>query len=821
MSILLTSVSLSLLATQGAGVATEAPPSARPVRPIDINLPLTLDDRYLGDIRVFIDGGNVSVDANRLVALLSDHLTPSALAAVQGQATAGRITPEAATTGDIRVSYNSATQQIEVAALVSARGRRLINLGSQQSEGVQLDTQPENLSLFVNTTAAFEYRWQGLPGQDKGRRPLTGTFDVGGRFGGNKGVAFISRQSWSEGEGPALIRDETQLIYDDVDKLLRVTAGDLRYRSASFQSAPQIAGLTVERFFGLQPQRLFRPIGRTQFDLERPSTVEVRLNGVVMQQLLLQPGRYDLRDFPLAQGSNNVELLIRDDTGRETLIGSQSFFDFDLLESGVADFSLSAGVRTRFSPNGIIRYSNDPAFSGFIRYGLSDTLTAGLNVQADNRGATAGGTMLWASPLGVLRFEGSGSSRSGFGSGVAGSVGYFNTGYFNDRKWRWQVNGNIEHFSRDFTTLNDTLPQPGGGPRQLIATSFDLSTTLATSKINFTLTGNYNKARAGRPDTLSGVLGATYNVNDRMSVTLLGRYAKTGLQRDKGAFLQVLWRFGRSSTLRGSYDTSRKEAELQFQRSSPRNVGGLTYDVGLRRNGDADTLNATANAFYTANRGEVSLQHNYFDTANLNGPRVQATRAIVGTSIVFAGGKLAIGRPVQDAFAIVERHRSLGGRKVVIDPTENGARAQTDAFGPAVVPDLQSYDNSSLYLDVDNLPPGYSLGTGEFTLRAPLYSGYRLQAGSSASFTILGDAIYADSGSPVVLIGGELQSIDRPAESPIQGFTNRTGRFAASGLKPGKYRLTLFTKPVFVTEIEVTDSEQTLINLGQIRVTGQ
>src|SRR3546814_13333283 len=107
-----------------------------------------------------------------------------------------------------------------------------------------------------------------------------------------------------------------------------------------------MAGLSVERFYGLEPTRVFRPIGQTTFDLERPSTVQVRVNGLVFQELYLNSGRYDLRDLPLNQGSNAIELVIRDDTGREQIISQNKFFDFDLLATGKTDFSAAAGVRS-------------------------------------------------------------------------------------------------------------------------------------------------------------------------------------------------------------------------------------------------------------------------------------------------------------------------------------------------------------------------------------------------------------------------------------------------------------------------------------------
>ena len=122
-------------------------------------------------------------------------------------------------------------------------------------------------------------------------------------------------------------------------------------------------------------------------------------------------------------------------------------------------------------------------------------------------------------------------------------------------------------------------------------------------------------------------------------------------------------------------------------------------------------------------------------------------------------------------------------------------------------------------MDVKDLPEGYSLGSGEFTVKAPLYSGYKLKVGSTASMTALAQVAYADNGAPVALVGGEMQSLDRPAEAPVQGFTNRNGRFAATGLKPGRYRLTIFTDPVFATEVVVKEGDSTLVNLGDIRIT--
>jgi outer membrane usher protein len=76
-------------------------------------------------------------------------------------------------------------------------------------------------------------------------------------------------------------------------------------------------------------------------------------------------------------------------------------------------------------------------------------------------------------------------------------------------------------------------------------------------------------------------------------------------------------------------------------------------------------------------------------------------------------------------------------------------------------------------------------------------------------------------GAPVPLIAGQLRSLDRPDEPPIPAFTNRTGRLAATGLRPGRYRLELSTDPAFTTEVDIKPDATNLINLGDIRIPRQ
>src|SRR3546814_18309009 len=91
------------------------------------------------------------------------------------------------------------------------------------------------------------------------------------------------------------------------------------------------------RSYGLlQPYQSVRPTGRQSFFLRRPSTVEVMVNGQLMRRVRLDPGPYDLSDFPTGYGANDVRLNIVDDTGKAETLRFNMFFDQNQLDIGRA-----------------------------------------------------------------------------------------------------------------------------------------------------------------------------------------------------------------------------------------------------------------------------------------------------------------------------------------------------------------------------------------------------------------------------------------------------------------------------------------------------
>ncbi len=63
------------------------------------------------------------------------------------------------------------------------------------------------------------------------------------------------------------------------------------------------------------------------------------MNGRRVRTVTLEPGRYNLRDLPLASGTNNIQVRVTDDVGRVETIAFPFVFDTNLLIAGEQEFS--------------------------------------------------------------------------------------------------------------------------------------------------------------------------------------------------------------------------------------------------------------------------------------------------------------------------------------------------------------------------------------------------------------------------------------------------------------------------------------------------
>lgn len=808
----LASDGVALAAASAAGSGQQLPAPAfrtqklNPTgRVVVLTVPAKDGGTFLGDIPLQIDPDDrLTFPATRAIQVLSSTLAPDVLESLR-TAFGGRaqIGPEDFAPAGIVVGYDPRTLELQFQIPTERRASRSVSVSTLDRTQIGELARPANFSAYINMRGSLDLIEDGAA---TGLQSPVMLLDGAMRMGP---VVAESDAIWQPGGfGADFQRLGSRLVFDDMKHLVRISAGDLETQARGFQSAPDMAGISLFRSYGtLNPQQIVRPRGDRAFRLDRASTVEVVVNGQQVRRLQLAPGNYNLRDFPFAQGANDIRLNILDDAGRSEVVRFNIFVDQTQLGKGLSEFGLYAGVKAPLGLRGP-SYSNDWIVSGYYRRGLSDAVTLGANVQADARSRMGGFEAVFGTPIGTLGANLSVSKVDGIGSGHA-----FNA-TFQRLIQRPSGLGDtfnlfFERRSRRFAPVSFFLPdnpyrfEIGGGYTHSFTTS-----------LYGGVDARFSKGRNGRRDVHNYRISAGWRLSDRATLNAETRFQQDSLGRDVSGFISLIVRLGRYSTIRSEFDSRDNRFRSSYQTLNGSGVGSynVTADVERSDNGAGVSMNAN----YFANRGELGFSHFGTYTRGFGESLNQRSTFRLGTSLALAGGAVSVGRPIYDSFAIVKPHKSLGKADVIVDASPFGDAANTGALRTATMPSLPSYSERTVPLDVKNAPVGTDIGQGTFRVFPKYRSGYLVTVGSDYNVTALGTLVNID-GEPVSLVTGtatELAQPDRPAQTV---FTNRQGRFGITGLAAGKWRIEMLDPARSIYVIDIPSQSTGIVRLGEIK----
>jgi len=785
---------------------TRPPAEINPAgRTIILTAPVMDGQAYLGDATLTLDtAGRASFAASRLIALLAPRLRGELIARLRSALAArGAIGNDDLAGIGVDIVYDPQTLQIDLAIAAASRAALAVDLDDDGTRRFANHVAPARVSAYLNVRGSLDWVQQGF---DRGVAPPVFFLDGAARLGG---LVFESEANWQPGGiGVDLQRRGSRLIYDDRGNLVRWSAGDLQTLARGFQSAPDIAGLSVSRLYSvLEPQTIIRPRGSRAFRIERRSLVEVRINDQVVRRIELEPGSYDLRDFPFTQGSNDVRLTITDDAGRTESFDFDIFLDQAQLAEGLSEFGLYAGVLAPLSASGP-RYSDRPAVSGFYRRGLTDRLTLGANAQADGNGWMGGAEAVIATGIGSFAGFVAASGVEGYGKGWATILTFQRTIPRRDGRAD-ALSFSLETRSRDFAPIGIRDPfNPYG-----LVVGAGYSSTLSDT-VYASVDARYSRGRGNERDvaSLRGSMG--WRISPVLGLTGDVSYERDSAGRRLGVFLSLTYRLDQRSTLRADYDSRFDRARLSYQSFGGNGVGSYTLSGDLERSSVG--AGATVNAIYYANRAELGFSHYGAFERDLGRSTGQRTSLRFGTALAMADGVVSVGRPVQDGFAIVAAHPTLREAGVLVDPSGRSAAASTGMLGTALQPGLASYSERTLLVSAPDAPISADLGEGNFRLLPPYRAGYLLRVGSDYNVSAVGRLLKPD-GTPLTLVAGTASEIAHPDREPIALFTNADGRFGATGLAPGRWRITMADADRTSFEIEIAAGQAGSVSLGEIR----
>lgn len=796
---------------QVAPLATPAPPTAAGKgadRRIDLTVAVLVNGASVGEITVNTDrNGNATIDAARLIELVRPLVTTAVTDNLSARAAGGAMVPVETLNGtDFKLLFDLASLRVLVDIPIDARATNDISLLSGLTSQRATLTQPADFSAGVTFSIADRFRHVDGLVRDIDREGLTALAEGFVNVGGIDGVNLTFQGGYREGGRVA--RQRTTLFHDDVSRAIRYSAGDVDPQTfGAFGNSIGLLGISAERLYqDIQPYRNLRPSGRGAITIERPSRVDVLVNGTLYRTLSLAPGQYNIRDFPFLDGLNDVQLVVRDDAGREEAISLSFFTDTELLDPGINIFSAALGFRrNQFGSFTNTSYEETPTFSGFFRTGLSDRLTVGASAQADRRNAMTTGQVVVGTDFGLFGFEGALDLNKDERAQVSYLFSYRLRGQ-DKRGLVKALDLNVQYQSARFSPM-----EAAGLDRNRF--SYEANARYQTSidtKTFLTLGASYLIGRDAQPDVRAFNAGMTRRFN-RVSVGLNYSYRDDALRSDHRVGLTISIPLTRRQFVRAGYDSDRNRVFADYDLNGLDGLNETSARVSLAR--DDDGRSANLDVEHNSNRFRAFLRHDY---TVQDGTRSEFTDVGASVGFGYADGQIAIGRDASRGFAIVAAHPTLKNAQVTVFSNYTlGPAARTGVFGPALVPTQRPYQPNSLRVEVDDLAPGYDIGAGRYDILPGAASGYAIVIGSAASNTVMG-RLYDAAGKPIEFASGTLVPLSGADAEPVPFFTNRTGRMAASRVAPGRYHLLLSGQTVPIGEIEVSASSNGIVDIGEL-----
>lgn len=793
-----------------AVAATAAPAAGAQIAPAGsgrvytaIDLPLTLNGRFLGMVSANVDvSGAGLVDGQRFMALIQPAVTPTTLAALR-QAAAGRdrVPFTDLNVGGFQLVFSSTS--LELKATLGGEGLNATNMqlsGNRVPPDPSAYAEPAHFSAGANIAIAERYVHDG-----EGTTPLKGAIDGLVHWGGFDGVTLVTGAEYDGSrEGSGWRRRETRLVKDYFGDAIRATVGEFTPLADGFQGSGRIVGFGVERAYAtVRPFQNIRPTGRQEFTLDRESTVDVIINGLTSQTLRLAPGRYSVSDFPFATGANQVQLVVNDATGRNEVAVFDVFSGADLLGAGVVDFGVSAG---QYEGSGAFVYDGPVLATGYVRKGFSDSLTLGVNAQASADAQQLGGEGIWGSRFGLLLLELAASrDRLSGHNGAAASLSYRQT--FSAReKDDLRITGTVAATSRYF----EDVFQPGRNNPDVWRASA-LVQWNAPWELGLSMGVGVAEGRLGNPAHRQFDLGVSRSFG-RANLVSNVSFTNGADNEDKVRFsIGLTVPLGGRWTSQARYDSNDSRSEAVVSRYATGALNDVSGEVRLTNDDRARDVSGRLD--YVNNRFEAQLTHNrQYDLLEGGHSAIESNLA-VRSFIGYADGAFAIGRPTDDAFIIAPVHHSLAESKVTI---MSGTQkiAQSGWFGPPLIPIQRAYGVNNFDVLIEPLPPGYDIGSGTLNVFPSFGSGYRLQIGSDASRIAVGSLV--GTAGPLVLASGTIEGAGSAKIEPRPFFTNRSGRFVADRLAPGQYRIMI--NGAEVAQFSIPEVSEGVVDVGVLHV---
>jgi outer membrane usher protein len=548
-------------------------------------------------------------------------------------------------------------------------------------------------------------------------------------------------------------RLETSYTRDFLGPDVTLRVGDSSTRPAAWGRSVFFGGVQLGRNFGLRPGFISQPVPVLLGTSTAPSTVELYINDALRQTSRVPAGPFAIDNFPTLSGAGQARVVVRDILGRETVLAQDFFTHANLLEQGLADWSVELGkVRSNI---GLKSADYGQRFgSALWRYGVNKSVTVEARGEAGANTSGAGVGLAAGLPFGVLGELGVAASR-------------------NDRSGAghlWQASlsrtGLVHSFTFNLQSANATYRQIGQDD------------SFWAYKLQRSASYNFNAGRWGalgvgyaRIDTADSFRIDTASLNytvpvgtASLTVSLVRVRDSHRIGSDNSASLNLFIPLG--GRVATSTNVSFKEHKVDAFTSASR---GLDAETGWGWRALGGYRNDQAHA-----EGGVFIQNERtFASADLSASGSQQTlRLGLQGAVVAVDGEVFTSRRVPQSFAIVE----VPGYANVGVNMFGSTVARTDERGRALVPRLAPYQENGIGLDPAELPISAELDSIEQVAvpgsRSAVKVVFPVRSGRGALLRfVLDDGQAAPAGAELELVGDKKEFfVARRGEAFVTGL---------------------------------------------------
>lgn len=724
----------------------------------------------------------------------------------------GNISLEVLQQNGLQGTFDRSKLELQILVPPALRRTNIANLQNQNLPiGSENALRPSKFSGYMNFRFDQDYIWSGAAQGETGRQPLRFAIDGALNY---KNWVFEGRSDFLEGRNPALIRGDLRVVRDAPDQALRYIMGDLSIPITGYQNTRPQLGFSVERNFGLQPYVVSRPISQYEFFLETSSRVDVLVNGRLERTLQLPAGRQDIRDIPSSAGANNVELIITDNVGRVQRLNFANPVAAELLAPGQQQFAYSLGFPSISNFADRTYDFKQPTLTFSHRLGITNNLTTGGYFQGDFKQQITGFEGTWATRYGNFGWDIALSHDQTNGIDYASRLRYeyLKLGDINPAERSFRLS--LESRGKNFTRVGEENPRNDF----LYDITADYSQKIfANIRSNFSVRYQFGR---DIPDTYKFAIGLSRSFQNGLNVNLnlSQSHNNQGLDEQR-AYISLSWLLpeGRQFIQATSDINNTGEAvnKLNWNYNPLQNIGVPKTSLGLTQKNQDYQL--TGRLSYTGYRFNWDLSHDSLISMNGKNINTNLSKFSFATALVFADGYLGWSRPISNSFAVIIPQAGVRGQVIGINPSLNGYTARIDNVGFAVVPNLDAYNISQLVIDAPNLPTGIDLGEKVISVLPTYRSGTLVRVGTDATVFLRGVLLNAN-GEPIALQSAEIVFLAEPNRKSVTFFTNRAGKFATSGLKPGRYEIRSLTNPPRVLQFEIPANVMGIYDIGILKL---